>query len=380
MVSDSNINTLLGFRYKRRFVAASGGNGERRLRHGKDGGDVDVVVPVGTQVWTDQARRVLLVDLDEPDRRALVARGGKGGRGNAQFASSTLQFPLLAEAGEAGESLSVRFELKLLADVGIIGQPNVGKSSLLAAVSAARPKIAEYPFTTLEPVLGMVERHSNSLVMIDIPGLLEGGHLGVGLGHEFLRHVGRTRLLVHVVDGSSDDPIGDYKLVNEELRLFGDDLIEKRQIIAVNKIDLDGVRGRIGELKSKFGARNGVPHFISAASGEGLDELLDSTFKILNELHQEDEAQPETASSQPLQVLRPRPRRPETVVRKEGGTFVVSAPTAVRIAAILDDSDWTARMQFYRYLRRLGVVGELEKAGIRSGDTVRVGKVELEWD
>ena len=380
MVSDSNINTLLGFRYKRRFVGASGGNGERRLRHGKDGADVDVVVPVGTQVWTDQERRVLIVDLDEPDTRALVARGGKGGRGNARFASATLQFPLLAEGGEAGESLSVRFELKLLADVGIIGQPNVGKSSLLAAVSAARPKIASYPFTTLEPVLGMVERHSNSLVMIDIPGLLEGAHLGVGLGDEFLRHVGRTRLLVHVVDGSSDDPIADYKRVNEELRLFGDDLIEKRQIIVVNKIDLDGVRSRIGELQTEFGARNGVPHFISAGSGEGLDGLLDSTFKILNELHRTEEAQPKTASRQPLQVLRPRPRRPETVVRKADGTFVVSAPTAVRIAAMLDDSDWTARMQFYRYLRRLGVVGELEKAGIRSGDTVRVGKAELEWD
>ena len=215
MVSNPNVNTLQGFRYKRRFVAGGGGNGEGRLRHGKNGVDVDVIVPVGTQVSIDKERSVLLSDLDEPGQRVRVARGGWGGRGNARFAGPTLQYPLLAEEGEAGESLYLRLELKLLADVGIIGQPNVGKSSLLTAVSAARPKIGEYPFTTLEPVLGMVERHGTSLVMIEIPGLLEGAHAGVGLGDDFLRHVGRTRVLVHVVDGSSEDPVGDYEQVNK---------------------------------------------------------------------------------------------------------------------------------------------------------------------
>ncbi|MCI0438760.1 MAG: GTPase ObgE, partial [Chloroflexi bacterium] len=195
MLADQNVNTLQAFRYRRSFAAGNGGNGAGANRHGRNGDDIVISVPAGTQVWiTDEPPR-LLADLSEHGQRVLLASGGSGGRGNARFKSSTNQFPKLAEAGEDGEELDLRLELKLLADVGIIGVPNAGKSSLLSVVSAARPKVADYPFTTLEPVLGVVERHDKSFVMVDIPGLIEGAHKGVGLGHEFLRHVERTRVL-----------------------------------------------------------------------------------------------------------------------------------------------------------------------------------------
>ena len=197
-------------RYKRHFSAPDGRRGEGRLKHGKDGKDITLPVPVGTQVWADEAHTRLLVDLDEPGQRFLAAKGGGGGAGNTHYATPTNRFPLLAQAGERGEELSLRLELKLLADVGIVGAPNAGKSSLLSVVSAARPKVANYPFTTLEPSLGMIEHRGETFVMVDIPGLIEGAHEGVGLGHEFLRHIERTRVLVHLVDGSLDDPIAQY--------------------------------------------------------------------------------------------------------------------------------------------------------------------------
>ena len=377
---DPNIRTLLSFRYKRRFRAGSGSDGLGRQKHGKRGQDVIVYVPEGTEIWLDERSPTLLADLASPLNRVLIAKGGRGGRGNIRFASPTNQYPLLAEEGEAGEELKLRLELKLLADVGIIGAPNAGKSSLLAAVCAARPKIAGYPFTTLEPVLGMVEHQAESFVMVDIPGLIEGAHEGVGLGHDFLRHVERTRVLVHVLDGSAEDPFSDYLAVRRELELFSEDLATKTEIVAINKIDVPEARERTGELKSKVTEAGRDPYFISALGRQGLDSLMDGILGMLGEAAADSKARVGQEKVDEIPVLRPRPRTdPVKVVRKRGA-FVVAAPAAARIAAMIDPSNWTAKMQFYGHLRRIGVVKALEDAGITSGDTVRIGKVEWEWE
>jgi len=377
---DPNIRTLLSFRYKRMFRGGSGSDGLGRQKHGKRGQDVIVYVPEGTEIWLEERSPTLLADLASPLNRVLIAKGGRGGRGNIRFASPTNQYPLLAEEGEAGEELKLRLELKLLADVGIIGAPNAGKSSLLAAVCAARPKIAGYPFTTLEPVLGMVEHQAESFVMVDIPGLIEGAHKGVGLGHDFLRHVERTRVLVHVLDGSAEDPFSDYLAVRRELELFSEDLATKTEIVAINKIDVPEARERTGELKSKVTEAGWDPYFISALGREGLDSLMDGVLAMLGEAAADSKARVVQEKADEIPVLRPRPRTdPVKVVRKRGAC-VVAAPAAARIAAMIDPSNWAAKTQFYGHLRRIGVVKALEDAGISSGDTVRIGKVEWEWE
>ena len=377
---DPNVNTLLAYRYKRRFMAGDGGNGSGALRHGKNGEDINLIVPVGTQVW-DKGNANHIADLATPGQSIIVAYGGKGGRGNARFATSTNQYPLLAEGGECGEELSLRLELKLLADVGIIGLPNAGKSSLLAAVSAARPKIAGYPFTTLEPVLGMVDRQDESFVMVDIPGLIEGAHGGVGLGHDFLRHVERTRVLIHMVDGSTDSPVEDYEQINEELRLYSGDLMSKPQIIVINKIDIPEVRDRLSDLKSLFAATvaNIPVYCVSAVGRQGLDPLLNKVLEVLDETKARHDAVV-VSPEEGVTIIRPRPRRERTKVYREDDTYVVTAPRAARIAALLDESDWNARVQFYGYLQRAGIVQALEEAGVGPGDTVRFGDMEWEWE
>lgn len=370
---------MISFRYRREFAAEDGAHGKGNLKHGKKGGEVEIAVPPGTEVWIGTREERLVADVLEPGQRVLVARGGFGGRGNASFTTSTNRFPLLAEEGEPGESLKLRLELKLLADVGIIGAPNVGKSSLLAAVSAARPKVAAYPFTTLEPALGVVERRRESFVMVDIPGLIKDAHEGVGLGLSFLRHIERTRLSVHVIDGAVDDPIQEYFQINQELRLFNEALVKKPQIIAVNKIDIPDVRQRMSWLSSQLAERGDKVYFISAATGEGLDSLLDGVLQCLTAARSADQGRVETAEHE-APVLRPRPRREPVRIRKDDGTYVVAAPSAERIAAAIDAADWNARVQFYGYLRSIGVAQALEKAGVGPGDTVRIGKVEWEWE
>ena len=412
---DSNMNTLLAFRYERRFAAGDGGNGMPALKHGADGEDIAVRMPVGTQVWDADSRSPrLLADLTEHGQRVELARGGGGGRGNSFFASPTNQYPLLAEQGEQGETLHMRLELKLLADVGIIGLPNAGKSSLLSVVSAARPKVANYPFTTLEPVLGVVGHRKETFVMVDIPGIIEGAHEGVGLGHDFLRHVERTRVLVHMIDGSADDPLRDFRQINSELRMFNETLSAKPQVVVVNKMDITEVQEIAPLLSEMFADEFGllpysdrdtaargrlrgrgadVPedertlHFISAVTQSGLDGLLDNVLAALESVETADTLPPvlpemdlQRSEYEDLPVLRPKPRRETVLVRKRGDVFDVRARRAVRIAALLNEGDWNARMQFLGYLQRAGVVRALENAGVLPGDTVRFGEVEWEWE
>ena len=374
LVGDENVNTLRDLRYRRRFVAQNGGHGRGALKHGRNGADVVIVVPVGTEVWEDTGSPARVADMRESGERVLVARGGRGGRGNARFASPTNRFPLLAEEGEEGGAVVLRLELKLLADVGIIGAPNAGKSSLLAAVSSARPKVADYPFTTLEPVLGVVEWGDDSFVMVDIPGLIEGAHEGAGLGHEFLRHIERTRVLVHVVDGSAEDPASDYRQINQELSLFNADLAHRPQIVALNKMDVPGVADRMAVLKAE--GWDHETHEVSAATHGGLRPLLDAVRREMSLQRAHAPMRDDTE----VPVVRPAPRREPVGVGVEEGVFVVEAPGAARVAAMVDASDWNARMQFYAYLRRMGVVKALEAAGVEAGDLVRIGTFEWEWD
>ena len=378
--ADLNVNTLLAYRYRRNFAALDGRRGEGRLKYGKDGKDITLPVPVGTQIWTD-AR--LLVDLDEPGQRFLAAKGGGGGAGNAHYATPTNRFPLLAQAGEPGEELSLRLELKLLADVGIVGAPNAGKSSLLSVVSAARPKVANYPFTTLEPSLGMIDHRGETFVMVDIPGLIEGAHEGVGLGHEFLRHVERTRVLIHLVDGSLDDPVAEYLQINAELSQYAQDLSFKPQILAINKLDLTDVSVLRDDLRDAFRDASGADevHFVSAVTHEGVDGLLDAALAALRDAPDPISAPNGAEGDEDLPILRPTPRRRRPAVYVEDdGVFVVDWPSAERMAAMVNPNDWTANVQFYNRLIRAGVVRALEEAGVTTGDTVRIGQVEWEWD
>ena len=319
-----------------------------------------------------------MADLASPGQRVQVASGGEGGRGNARFASSTTRYPMLAEEGEPGETVKLRLELKLLADVALMGAPNAGKSSLLTAVSAARPKVADYPFTTLEAVLGVVEHNRDRFVMVDVPGLIEGAHEGAGLGHDFLRHIERTRVWVHVVDGSVDDPAAQYQEIRREIQLYSDGDAEKPGLVAVNKVDLPDVADRVSGLVSALVSEGVEVCVVSALTGEGVASLLDRIATILEGAGGEGNGA--SSDTDRVTVLRPKGMRdPVKVVRRQE-TFGVEMPSAARMAAMVDQNSWPAMTQFYGHLDRLGVIRALERAGIASGDTVRIGKVEWEWE
>lgn len=374
---DPNMTTLTSFQHRHRFAAGHGRNGTGSLKHGKQGADITLGVPAGTQVSFVGNGSAKIADLTRTGQRICVAEGGHGGRGNASFANSVNRFPLLAEAGEAAREVTVQLDLKLLADVGIVGMPNAGKSSLLSMVSDARPRIADYPFTTLEPVLGVVEWKTRDFVMVDIPGLIEGAHRGVGLGHDFLQHVERTRMLVHVVDGTSEALLADYHQVREELRLFNRGLEDKGVVVALNKIDLPDVRSRIKDFQEVLQAVDVYP--ISASSGEGIEALLNGVLGLLDNARSTDAVMPSLEERQ-IPVLRPKPQHNRLKVVRDKRGFVVDMPTATRIAAMVDPTNWSAMIQFRRYLKRTGVLTALENAGVCPGDPVRVGKVEWEWE
>ena len=373
LVADSKVAGLGAYRDARMRAADSGRQGGASLRKGASGADLVLPVPVGSIVW-DGAER--LADLAEAGERLIVVRGGRGGWGNKRFATATRRTPRFAQKGSPGERRALRIELKLLADVGLVGLPNAGKSTLLGAWSAAHPRVAPYPFTTLEPELGVVELGYDSFVAADMPGLIEGASQGVGLGHEFLRHVERTRVLVHVLDMTHDDPLDDLVLINEELATFGHGLADKPQVLALNKIDDPDAAANVELLEEQVEAL-GVPWLaISAASGEGAVALAQRAFQVLQE-QLEHEVEPA-----PPPVLRPEPRVRERVraERDRNGTAVVHGRTAEWLALTLDTEEVEAREELLDRLRRLGVQRALTRLGVRAGERVRIGEVELTWD
>jgi GTP-binding protein len=373
LVADPALRTLIEFQAHRHLRAGHGGRGSKQQRHGAAGEDLRLRVPAGTVV-RDAESGELLADLVAPGQEALVARGGRGGLGNVHFATSTRQAPKFAEKGEPGEGRWLLLELKLIADVGIIGYPNVGKSTLLAATTRARPKIADYPFTTLAPNLGVAVVDDESFVLADIPGLIEGAHTGAGLGHEFLRHIERTRLLVHLLDGASADPVGDFHTVNEELALHNPALAARPQIVAVNKLDLPAAQEAWPALRQRLAAL-GYPVFgLSAATGQGVRELLGAVARRLRELPLP------VAAPEALPVLRPRPKPAAAfTVARQGGVYVVRGARVERLAVQTDWENEEARQRFERLLRQWGVAAALQQAGVQPGDTVRIGQVELTW-
>ncbi len=369
---DPQLNTLVHFQKQVHFRAGRGGHGKGKNQTGARGEDVIVYVPPGTVV-RDATTGDLLADLTEPGQRVVVARGGRGGRGNASFASSTHQTPRLAERGAPGEERWLRLELKLLADVGLIGVPNAGKSTLLAAVSAARPKIADYPFTTLQPNLGVVSVNEYDFVLADLPGLIEGAHAGAGLGHQFLRHIERTRLLVHLLDGATDDPLCHFDQINEELRLFNPALADRPQIVALNKIDLPNAREHWPQVKAAMQARELPVYAISAATGEGVRELMMQVGQMLSGL-----PKPEPTTEE-IPVFRLDETPEFTVEREEDGGWRVRGERIERLAAQTMWQYHDAVQRAQRLMEKMGVLDALRQAGVQPGDTVRIGDVELEW-
>ncbi len=375
IVADANTSSLRRYERKRVYKADNGNAGMGKKKYGRKGNDLVLAVPVGTLVSVKGkvGGEELVSDLEQAEQRVIVAKGGRGGWGNVHFASSTNQAPEIAQKGEVGEEAAVVLELRLIADVGIIGYPNVGKSTLLAAASAARPKIASYPFTTIEPILGVIEVGQQSFVLAEIPGLIEDAHLGRGLGHDFLRHAMRTKMLVHLIDGGSASPVEDMNEVNEELRLFDPSLIRKPQLVLVNKIDLPEVQARLPEIKCTFAMAGVDAFFISAASGEGVGEAMARAMRMLQKAKAEREA-----VGAPGKVFRPEPKGGGVSVHREGDTFVVVAPDLERVVArgaAGEQARWQLRKQFGRF----GVERVLRRAGVKPGDRVRVGDTELEW-
>ncbi len=370
---DTHLNTLYRFSKRRHCKAPRGEHGRGKNQHGAGGADLRVAVPPGTVVYeadTDD----LLGDLTEVGQELVVAQGGRRGRGNARFATSTNQAPRIAEHGEPGQERWLRLELRLLADVGLVGVPNAGKSTLLAAVTAARPKIAPYPFTTLQPNLGVVVLDPQTeFVLADIPGLIEGASEGKGLGHEFLRHIQRTRVLIHLLDGLSADPLADFAAINGELDAFGHGLMEKPQIVVLNKMDQPAVRERWPEIRAALKAQGYPAMAISALAREGARELLYRAAQVLAEL-------PEETPSRELPVFRPKDDERAFTVEREDDGWRVRGIQIERLAAMTVWNLDEAVRRFQRMLERTGIVAELEDAGVQPGDTVRIGERELVWE
>ena len=377
---DEGLWTLMDFKYRVHYKAENGRNGEGGNRYGRDGADLVIKVPPGTAV-KDEATGEYLADLTEPGQRVVVARGGRGGRGNAQFKTPVRQAPRFAEKGEPGEERWLILELRVIADVGLVGMPNAGKSTLLSRVSAARPKIAPYPFTTLTPNLGVVSLGTGqSFVVADIPGLVEGAHAGVGLGHDFLRHVERTRVLIHVVDVSGlegRDPVDDFRAINEELRLYRPELAEKPQLVAANKLDLEEARRNLGRFQAEVESLGYRVFPISAATGEGLQELMYAAWEILKDLPR---PQPVPVRAD-LQAARRRPAPlSEYTIRQEDGVFVVEGEGLARLMARLDLNNEEAVRFLQKVFSDIGLNDALRAQGVRHGDIVRVAGVEFEFE
>ena len=382
-----NMNTLIDYRYRHHFKAGAGGAGMRQKMHGAKGADVVLRVPCGTVV-RDADTNELIADLVEDGQRVMVARGGRGGLGNTHFATATHQAPREAQKGEPGEERWVTLELRLIADIGLVGYPNAGKSTLLSVVTAAQPKIADYPFTPLSPNLGVVlvgqagSRDETDFVLADIPGLIEGAAQGVGLGHEFLRHIDRTRLLLHILDGASfeRDPWQDFQTINQELREYDERLASRPQIVVLNKMDLPEAQERWPALKAKAEAAGYAVFAISAAAHQGTDELMQYSARRLQEIRQEEaeKAANEINTDMAGPVLRPLPDDAFTVT-KEKGVYVVHGKRVERLVNMTDLENEEGMDRLQVMLAKMGVTKALEDAGVKVGDVVRFSKIELYW-
>ncbi|HEV8489687.1 MAG TPA: GTPase ObgE [Candidatus Limnocylindrales bacterium] len=375
---DAGQTTLRDFRYAHHFRATPGGRGERARRHGKAGDDLILAVPPGTAI-VDDASGELVADLVAVGQSAMVARGGRGGLGNTHFKTATHQAPKHAQKGEPGEERWLRLELRLIADVGLVGLPNAGKSTILAALTAARPKIADYPFTTLEPNLGVMDlgdEDERRPTIADVPGLIEGASSGAGLGHAFLRHVERTRVLVHIVDGASRDPEWDHSIIRDELRAHDPALLEKPILVVFNKLDLPAAEAAWPAFRAAREAEGLAVVGMSAATGGGLDQLRAAIGTLLPAAA-ELAAPPEPAG---VVVHRIETMGDRFVVERENGAFRVRGRRIERLAAQTNFDNEESAERFQRDLARLGIEDELRKAGIEAGDTVRIGATELEWE
>ena len=378
-VVDNNMNTLLYFRYHRRFKGENGENGDIKNQYGHNAPTCIVKVPPGTIV-KDADTGEVIADLTAAGERVVVARGGRGGRGNAKFSSSQNRAPTFAELGEPGESRSLSLELKLLADVGLVGYPSVGKSSIIACVSAARPEIAEYHFTTLTPVLGVVRvDDERSFVMADIPGLIEGAADGAGLGHDFLRHVERTKVILHVVDASGvegRDPVEDYHRINAELKKYSEKIARRPQILVANKMDLPGAGENYARLE-KLAAAEGIAIFpVSAATREGLAALIAETAKALDRYVEEPE---KTDGIKVYDADKDEDPERITSTRNDRGDFIVSGKALEKLVAMTNFGNDEALRRFQYIWRMKGIDSRLKKRGIKEGDTVHIGAMEFEF-
>ncbi len=384
-IADRRLSTLQQYRDQRVRAAGNGRPGGPNKMHGAAGEQLLIPVPPGSVIWDledgdpeDDPSLTPLADLAEPGASVLVARGGRGGRGNKRFATPTRQAPTFAQRGQGGQTRRLRVELKLIADVGLVGLPNAGKSTLLRSWSRATPKVASYPFTTLEPELGVVDLGYDSFVAADMPGLIEGASQGVGLGHEFLRHIERTRVLVHVIDMSADDPLANRSLIDEELRDFGHGLAEKPQILALNKVDDPDARAHVELLTDQIEAIGLDWFVISAATGEGTRELAQRAYQVLAELQDRAAEAPEVDD---LPVLRPEATRARFEIdAAEGDVPVIRGSTPEWLAETLDLNEAEPRAEFFDRLSRLGVARALHRVGVGPGDLVRIGEVTLRWD
>lgn len=375
-IASKDMSTLLDFRYKKKYVAESGANGRDGRRSGKNGEDFFLKVPCGTIIRDSESEKVIC-DLKTDGERFVIAKGGSGGWGNARFATATRQTPKFAKAGLPGDEREITLELKLIADVGLLGFPNVGKSTLLSIVSEARPKIANYHFTTLIPNLGVVRIDGGKgFVMADIPGIIEGAHEGVGLGHAFLRHVERTRVLLHVVDVSGcegRDPIEDVHTINEELFKYSEKLAEKPQIIVANKMDIPSFDENFEKFKAQMEDEGYTVFAISAATRKGIDDVLYYTAKMLDELPLDDEDDYEYLDLD-------EERNTDSIeITVEDGVYIVEGMYVRKIVGSTNFDDYESLQYFQRALRKSGVIDMLEEKGIKEGDTVHMYGIEFDY-
>lgn len=378
---DEGLNTLTDFRHKRKYAAQNGEEGKKRNCHGKNGADIVIKVPAGT-IIRDAASNKVIADMSGGNKRQIILHGGQGGNGNQHYATSTMQAPKYAQPGQPATELEVLLELKVIADVGLVGFPNVGKSTLLSRVTNAQPKIANYHFTTLNPNLGVVDLDGSSgFVIADIPGLIEGASEGIGLGHEFLRHIERTKVMIHMVDAASTegrDPIADIYAINKELEAYNPELCKKPQVIAANKIDAiyPGDEDPVEKLRQEFEPQ-GIPVYpISAVSGQGLKELLYAVWELLQGMDDEpvvyeQEYFPETAvyADEPYTVS----------YDKEADEYVVEGPRIEKMLGYTNIDSEKGFLFFQRFLRDQGILTELEKLGIEEGDTVRMYGLSFDY-